>query len=640
YRTEPSRTSLVAIGLRQGQSKGRTRRIPGRNTDMNDTAGSAGLPPAPSAVPDAAAAPTARKVKLRPLKLLVPYLMRYRGRAAAALVALLVAAVTTLVVPIAVRRMVDFGFDPQHIGLIDQYFGVMILIVGVLAIASASRYYLVTTLGERVVADVRSAVFSHLTTLSAPFFDTAKIGELTSRLTADTTQIKSAVGSSVSVALRNVVLFAGSATMMVITSPKLSAFVLGAIPVIVLPLVAFGRSVRRRSRTAQDTLADASAYAAELIGAIRTLQAFTNEKVAGTRFSGAVERAYEAAIQSSKARATLTAVIIFLVFGSVVVILWVGAQDVLAGRTTPGTLGQFILYAVFAASGLGQLSEVWGELSQASGAAERLTELLGVEPEIKAPAHPVALPSPARGEVAFDAVRFAYPSRPEAFVLDGVSFGARQGEKVAIVGPSGAGKSTIFHLLLRFYDAQSGAVTFDGARVGDADPAELRRRIALVPQDVAVFAASVSDNIRFGRPDASDADIVRAAELAGAAEYINRLPQRYDTPIGERGVTLSGGQRQRIAIARAILRDAPLLLLDEATSSLDAESETQVSAALNRLMQGRTTLVIAHRLATVLSCDRILVLDGGRIVEEGTHTQLSAAGGLYARLAKLQFEMG
>lgn len=608
---------------------------------MNDVSDSQ---PRPESVTPAISAPapaeSARRVRVRPLLALVPYVMRYRGQVAAALVALLVAAMATLIVPLAVRRMIDFGFSAERIGLIDQYFAVMILVAGVLAVASAARYYLVTIIGERVVADLRSSVFAHLTELSPAFFDTAQTGEITSRLTADTTQIKSAVGSSVSVALRNIVLFIGSSVMMVVTSPRLSFFVIAAIPVIVLPLVAFGRMVRRRSRTAQDTLADASAYAAELFGAIRTLQAFTNERLAATRFSGVVERAFDAARQSTRARAVLTAIIIFLVFGSVVVILWVGAQDVLAGRTTPGTLGQFILYAVFAASGLGQLSEVWGELSQASGAAERLTELLAIEPEIKAPAHPIALPSPARGEVAFEAVRFAYPSRPDAFVLDGVSFNVRQGEKIAIVGPSGAGKSTIFHLLLRFYDAQSGAVTLDGVRVGDADPAELRRRIALVPQDVAVFAASVAENVRFGRPDASDADIVHAAELAGAAEYINRLPQRYDTPIGERGVTLSGGQRQRIAIARAILRDAPLLLLDEATSSLDAESETQVSAALNRLMQGRTTLVIAHRLATVLSCDRIMVLDGGRIVEQGTHTQLSAAGGLYARLAKLQFQMG
>jgi ATP-binding cassette subfamily B protein len=586
----------------------------------------------------AEAAPS-RRLRVRPLLALIPYVMRYRGQVAAAMVALLIAAAATLVVPLAVRRMIDFGFSAERIGLIDQYFAVMLLVAGVLAAASATRYYLVTNIGERVVADLRAAVFAHLTALAPAFFDTAKTGELTSRLTADTTQIKSAVGSSVSVALRNLVLFFGSSIMMAVTSPRLSFFVILAIPIIVLPLVAFGRLVRRRSRSAQDTLADASAYAAELIGAIRTLQAFTNEQLAQSRFASAVERAFVAARDSTRARALLTAIIIFLVFGSVVVVLWVGAQDVLAGRTTPGTLGQFILYAVFAASGLGQLSEVWGELSQASGAAERLMELMAVEPSIKAPPDPKPLPEPARGEVAFENVRFAYPTRGDASVLDGVSFAVRQGEKVAIVGPSGAGKSTIFHLVLRFYDVASGSVTFDGVRVADCDPHDLRRRIALVPQDVVVFGASVAENIRFGRLDATDADVARAAELAGAVEFINRLPQRYDTPIGERGVTLSGGQRQRIAIARAILRDAPLLLLDEATSSLDAESETQVSAALARLMQGRTTLVIAHRLATVLSCDRILVLDHGRIVEQGTHAQLSAMGGLYARLAKLQFEM-
>src|SRR5260221_2087514 len=563
--------------------------------------------------------------------------MRYRGRAAAAFVALLVASVATLVVPLVVRPIDDFGFLEERIRLMYLYFGVVLAVVAVLAIASASRYYLVTTLGERVVADVRSAVFAHLTTLSAPFFDTAKIGELTSRLTADTTQIKSAVGSSVSVALRNIVLFAGSATMMVITSPKLSGFVLGAIPVIVLPLVAFGRSVRRRSRTAQDTLAEASAYAAELIGAIRTLQAFTNEPAAGARFSGAVERAYGAAVQSTKARATVTAIIIFLASASVVVILWVGAQNVIAGSITPGTLGQFVLFAVFAASGMGQLSEVWGELSQAAGSAERLAELLAVEPEIRAPARPVPLSQRPRAEVAFDIVRFAYPARPETDVLDGVSFQVKAGEKVAIVGPSGAGKSTIFHLILRFYDPKSGAVTFDGVRLPDANPTELRRHIALVPQDTAIFAMSVRDNIRFGRPDATDAEIEQAAEDAAAASFIRVLPQGSDTPAAKRGVTLSGGQRQRIAIARAILKGAPLLLLDESTSSLDAESETLVQAVLMRRLAERTTLVIAHRLPTALSCDRILVLDGGRIVEQGTHDSLIKPGGLYARLARLQF---
>jgi ATP-binding cassette subfamily B protein len=587
-----------------------------------------------------AAAPAERRRGVRPLLGLVPFVVRYRGRAVAALVALTVAAVATLAVPIAVRRMVDNGFDPTRAGLIDQYFGVMIAVVAILAGASAMRYYLVTTLGERVVADLRDAVFDRITILSVSFFDTAKTGELVSRLTADTTQIKSAVGSSVSVALRNLVLFFGSATMMVVTSPRLSAFVLGAIPVIVMPLVGFGRMVRKRSRAAQDTLADASAYAAELIGAVRTLQAFTNEKLAVHHFAEAVERAYAAAVFSTRARAVLTAVIIFLASSSVVVVLWVGAQDVLAGRTTAGTLSQFVLFAVFAATGLGQLSEVWGELSQAAGSAERLSELLRHEPEIKAPAAPVLLPSPPRGEISFDAVRFAYPTRRETDVLDGISFTVRAGEKVAIVGPSGAGKSTVFHLMLRFYDPKAGAIRFDGVRIADADPRAVRGRIALVPQDTAIFAASIAENIRFGRPEATADEIARAAEQAAAAEFIARLPQRYDSIVGERGVTLSGGQRQRIAIARAILRNAPLLLLDEATSSLDAESETLVQTALARLMQERTTLVIAHRLATVLSCDRILVMDHGRIVEEGTHDALVAQGGLYARLARLQFQNG
>jgi len=600
-------------------------------------------PVAPATAPVAPETPAAAEAaaprrKLRPLLGLKPFVLRYKGRAAAALGALLVASLATLAVPVAVRRMIDLGFSRERVGLVDEYFMVMIAVVGVLAAASAGRYYLVTTLGERVVADLRRAVFSRLTELSMDFFDTAKSGELVSRLTADTTQIKSAVGASVSVALRNIVLFFGSVTMMVVTSWHLSLWVLIAIPLIVLPLVAFGRLVRRRSRTAQDTLADASAYAAELISAVRTLQAFTNEKLADTRFSTAVERAYSAAIHSTRARAVLTAIVIFLASASVVWILWVGAHSVLREEMSAGTLSQFVLFAVFAASGLGQLSEVWGEISQAAGSAERLTELLAVEPRIKAPAHPVALPAPPRGEVAFDHVRFAYPTRPQAAVLDGISFAVRAGERVAIVGPSGAGKSTVFHLLLRFYDPAAGAVTFDGVRTDAADPHALRSRIALVPQDVAIFAASIADNIRFGRPDASDDEVKRAAELAAASEFINKLPQTFDTMIGERGITLSGGQRQRIAIARAILRAAPLLLLDEATSSLDAESETLVQAALERLMEGRTTIVIAHRLATVQSCDRILVLDQGRIVEEGTHDRLAAAGGLYARLAKLQFE--
>ena len=578
------------------------------------------------------------RARLRPLLALSPYIARYRGRAILALIALTIAALTTLLVPVAVRRMIDFGFTPQGIALINSYFSVMIAVVAVLAGASASRYYLVMTIGERIVADVRRDVFAHLVSLSPSFFDSARSGELISRLTADTTQIKSAVGASVSIALRNFMLFIGAAAMMVVTSPRLSGFVLLAIPLIVIPLVAFGRWVRRLSRNAQDTLADASAYAAELVGAMRTVQAYTGERLAKARFGKAVEQAYEAARSSTQARAILTAIIIFIVFTSVVAILWVGSHDVLTGTISPGRLSQFVLYTAFAAAGLGQLSEVWGEVSAASGAAERLFELLRVKPEITAPAAPRALPAPARGDVAFDKVSFAYPMRAEVSAIDRVSFSVRAGEKVAIVGPSGAGKSTLFHLLLRFYDPTSGAISFDGVPISSADPHELRSRIALVPQESVVFAASARENIRFGRPEADDAEVERAAQLAHATEFIARLPDGFESPLGERGVTLSGGQRQRIAIARAILRDAPLLLLDEATSSLDAESETLVQTALEELMRHRTTLVIAHRLATVLSCDRILVLEGGHIVEEGTHASLVAAGGLYARLARLQFE--
>jgi ATP-binding cassette, subfamily B, bacterial len=609
---------------------------------QNDAAAAAEPAPPIQAVLDAATAaaatPDKRKTNLRPLASLLPYLDRYRGRALAALGALVLAALTTLVVPIAVRRMIDFGFTARGIELINSYFLVMIAVAAVLAFASGARYYLVTTLGERIVADLRSDVFAHLTALSAGFFDEARTGEMISRLTADTTQIKASVGSSLSVALRNVVLFLGASAMMVVTSPRLSAFVLAAIPIIVLPLYAFGRAVRRRSRFAQDTLADASAYAAELIGAVRVVQAFTNEPLGIARFRAAVEAAFEAARHSIRARALLTGFAIFMVTTSVVVVLWIGAQEVLTLAITPGRLGQFILYAVFAAGALGSLSETGGEIASASGAAERLFEILAIRPVIFRPAQPKALPVPPRGEAAFEDVRFSYPTRPDVSALNGVSFKVCQGEKLAIVGPSGAGKSTIFHLLLRFYDPAAGRVMLDGVPLPDLDPADLRRHIALVPQDSVMFASSVGDNIRFGRPEASDAEVAHAAELANAAGFIAALPQVFDTPVGERGITLSGGQRQRIAIARAILRDAPLLLLDEATSSLDAESETQVASALAELMQKRTTIVIAHRLATVQSCDRILVVEDGRIVEEGTHQTLVAAGGLYARLAKLQFQ--
>src|SRR3954467_11345349 len=595
----------------------------------------AGVPGIEAAVSEL---PAKSKARLRPLLALAPYVARYRGRAFLALIALTVAALTTLLVPLAVRRMIDFGFTPRGIAMINSYFSVMIAVVAVLAFASAARFYLVMTIGERVVADFRQDVFAHLVSLSPAFFDSARSGELVSRLTADTGQIKSAVGASVSVALRNLMLFLGATIMMVITSPRLSGFVLLAIPVIVIPLVAFGRWVRRLSRNAQDTLADATSYASELLGAIRTVQAFTSEGMANTRFGGGVEQAYEAARTSTPARSILTLIIIFSVFSSVVAILWVGSHDVLIGAISPGRLGQFVLYAGFAASALGQLSEVWGEVSAASGAAERLFEILRVKSQITAPPRPLALPVPARGDVGFDNVSFAYPTRPDVLAVDGVTLSVKAGEKVAIVGPSGAGKSTLFHLLLRFYDPASGTISFDGVSIRDADPRELRARIALVPQDSVVFAATARENIRFGRPDASDAEVERAADLAHATEFLRRLPGGLDAQLGERGVTLSGGQRQRIAIARAILRDAPLLLLDEATSALDAESETLVQTALEELMRHRTTLVIAHRLATVLSCDRIMVMDQGRIVEQGTHASLVAANGLYARLARLQFE--
>jgi ATP-binding cassette subfamily B protein len=580
----------------------------------------------------------AKHGRLRPLLALAPYVARYRGRALMALTALIIAALTTLLVPLAVRRLIDIGFTGDGIELINSYFSVMLAVVGVLAAASAARYYLVMTIGERIVADLRRDVFKHLTALSPSFFDTARSGELISRLTADTTQIKSAVGASVSIALRNILLFVGAIGMMVISSPRLSLFVLAAIPLIVIPLVAFGRWVRRLSRNAQDTLADASAFASELVGAMRTVQAYTNERLANARFGVAVEQSYEAARGSTKARAILTAIIIFIVFASVVAILWVGSHDVATGAITPGRLGQFILYAAFAASSLGQLSEVWGEVSAASGAAERLFEILRVRPAIAAPAKPRAMPVPVRGDVSFDNVSFAYPTRPDYLAVNGLSLSIKAGEKVAIVGPSGAGKSTLFHLLLRFYDPAAGTISLDGVPIAQADPQAVRERIALVPQDSVVFAATARDNIRFGRDDASDADVELAAQQAHATEFITRLPNGFEAQLGERGVTLSGGQRQRIAIARAILRDAPLLLLDEATSSLDAESETLVQTALQGLMRDRTTLVIAHRLATVLSCDRIMVMEHGRIVEQGTHAQLVARGGLYARLAKLQFE--
>ena len=581
-----------------------------------------------------------KRRSLKPLRRIYPYMSRYRGMIAGALVSLVLAAVTTLTLPLAVRRMIDHGFTGANGAFINNYFGMLVVLAALLALASGGRYYFVITLGERIVSDLRRDVFDHLTRLSPAFFDRTQSGEIVSRLTADTTQIKSAVGATASVALRNLILALGAIVMMVITSAKLSGLVIAAIPLIIIPLVAFGRSVRRRSRAAQDTLASATAYASESIVSVRTLQTFTNEKLATTRFGASVEGAFSAARSSVKARAILTAFAIFMIFSSVVAVLWFGSRDVLSGAMTPGTLGQFLLYVVFAAGALGALSEVWGELSQASGAAERLMEILAEKPAIEAPANPAPLPQPAIGSVNFDDVYFNYPSRPDAPALKGLEFKIQPGETVAIVGPSGAGKSTVFSLLLRYYDPVSGSVRVDGLDLREVDPSDLRSRIAIVPQDTTIFAATARENIGFGRPGATNAEIEAAAKAALAHDFIKAFDDGYDTQVGERGITLSGGQRQRMAIARAILRDAPILLLDEATSALDAESEMLVQRALDHLMQGRTTLVIAHRLATVLKADRILVMENGRIVEEGTHQTLVKKNGIYASLAKLQFEAG
>lgn len=577
------------------------------------------------------------KRALGPLKGLAPYVSRYRGRISLALAALVVAALATLALPVAVRRMIDFGFATDHAALIDRYFAVLVAVAAVLALASACRYYLVTTLGERVVSDLRTDVFARLVTLDGAFYDAARSGELTSRLTADTTQIKSAVGASASTALRNLVICIGAIAMMVVTSPHLSGLVLVAIPLIVLPLMASGRRVRQRSRHAQDTLADASAYAAEALNSMRALQSSSAEGTARARFDASVEEAFDAARDATRARALLTGVAIFLITASIVAVLWAGAQSVLAGTMTSGQLSQFVLYAVLAASSLGNLSETWGEVSAAAGAAERIGELLKVEPQVRVPSRPVALPARVSGAIRFEEVSFAYPTRGDQAALHAVSFTVRPGERVALVGPSGAGKSTVFQLLERFYDPQAGRILLDDVDIHGADPADVRRQMALVPQEVAIFADTVRANIRLGRPDASDAEVEAAGRAALVDEFVARLPQGWDATVGERGVTLSGGQRQRIVIARAILRAAPILLLDEATSALDAESETLVQTALEHSMQGRTSLVIAHRLATVLEADRILVMEAGRIVDEGTHAELVAKGGLYARLAQLQF---
>ena len=574
---------------------------------------------------------------LRPLLALKPYLLRYRWALFGALVALIISALVMLAVPMGVRRMIDYGFSSENGALIDQYFFMLILLGGLLAIASATRFYLVNWMGERVVADLRSDVFAHLTKLGPAFYEKTHSGEVMSRLTADATQMKAAAGTALSQALRNTIMLFGALVMMFVTSLKLSLLVLVAIPIIVLPLVAYGRVVRRLSRKAQDTLAHSSAYASENLGAIRTMQAFGHEPAVIKKFRIAIERSFLAANDRLKARAGLTALAMFLVVASVVGVLWIGASSVIAGDMTAGRLSQFVLYALFAAGALAELSEVWGEINQAAGAAERMSELLALKPEIASPADPVPFSSPACGEVAFDSVHFAYPSRPDQLVLNDVSFEVAPGETVALVGPSGAGKTTIFNLILRFYDPTSGSIRVDGVDVSRASLEDLRGRISFVPQDVAVFADTITENIRYGTLGATLKDIKAAAKAAQAHDFISELPDGYQTRLGERGVTLSGGQRQRIAIARAVLKDAPILLLDEATSALDAESENALQRALEGVMKDRTTLVIAHRLATVQKADRILVFDKGRIIEEGTHGSLSEAGGLYGRLAKLQF---
>ncbi len=578
-----------------------------------------------------------KSTSLRPLAKLFPYIVKYKIQVALAIFFLLLAAITTLTLPIAVRRVIDNGFSDSDPALVNNYFTVLILIAAVLAIASSCRYYFVIWIGERIVADLRNDVFANVTRLSPEFFDKSHSGEIVSRLTADTTQIKSAVGATASLALRNVILGIGALAMMVITSPRLSLIVIAAIPLIVLPIVGFGRKVRARSRAAQDTLADATAYASESITAVRTMQAFTNGNHVRGRFSGAVDFAFDAARKAILTRSLLTGFAIFLIFASIVAVLWIGANDVLAGTMTGGTLGQFLLYAVFAGGAMGALSEVWGELSQAAGSAERLIELLGTKSAITTPKNPVTLVKPARGEITFENVSFNYPTRPDQPTLEGLSMSINPGETVAIVGPSGAGKSTLFALLLRFYDPATGTIKLDDTDIKELAEDDFRSQIALVPQDTMIFASSAADNISYGKPTATRDNVIAAAKAANAHEFIEKMPEGYETILGERGVTLSGGQRQRLAIARAILKDAPVLLLDEATSALDAESEKLVQDALENLMQGRTTLIIAHRLATVLKADRILVMDEGKVIEEGTHKSLIKKKGVYAGLAKLQF---
>lgn len=576
---------------------------------------------------------------VRPLRALWPYLDRYRLLMIGALVSLTVTAGLSLALPLAVRRVID-GFFAESAWMMDRYFGAAIAIAALLALGTAARFYLVTRLGERVIADIRRAIYDNVIGMSPAFYERTLSGEVLSRLTTDTTVVLSVIGSSVSVALRNILTCLGGLVLLFYTSPKLAGLVLVGVPVVVVPIMTLGRRLRVLSRESQDRIADSSAQASESLLAAQTVQANSHEAASRAAFGLLTEQAYEAARARIATRAVMTAIVIFLVFTSVVAVLWIGARDVRAGEMSGGELVQFVIYAVMVAGAVGALSEIWGELQRAAGATERMAELVEARDTIEDPPAPRALPAPVRGAVSFEGVTFHYPARPGIAALSDLTLQVRPGETVALVGPSGAGKSTIFQLLLRFFDPDAGRVSLDGLDLRDLARADLRGAVALVPQEPVIFAASAADNIRFGRPEASDAEVEAAARAAAADGFIRRLPQGYGTYVGERGVMLSGGQRQRLALARAILRNAPILLLDEATSALDAESEREVQRAVEHLSKDRTTIVIAHRLATVKRADRICVFEDGRIIAEGSHESLVAGGGLYARLARLQFTDG
>ncbi len=585
----------------------------------------------------------ARRSSWSVLRALWPFMAPYRGRVALAAIALLVAAAATLVVPLAFRQMIDVGFAARAAvserANVNLWFLALFGVAVVLALGTALRFYSVSWLGERVTADLRRAVYRQVLRQDARFFETLKTGEVLSRLNTDTTLIQTLVGTSISLGLRNALLFAGALVMLVVTSPQLASIIVGLLLLVVLPILVFGRRVRRLSRVSQDALADSSALAGETLNAVQIVQAYAREPLEAQRFGASTESAFASAIRRVRARSLLTALAIVLVFGAIVFVLWLGAHAVLEGRLTAGLLTQFILYAALVAGATGAMAEVLGDVQRAAGATERLLELLEAEPAIRAPAEPVRLvPSGGGSRVAFESVTFSYPSRPGERALDRVTLEVAPGETVALVGPSGAGKTTLFQLLLRFHDPSSGAIRLDGVDLRRLDPADLRGAIGLVSQDSVVFSADAMENIRYGRLEASDAEVIEAARAAHAHEFIEKLPEGYRTFLGERGVRLSGGQRQRIAIARALLKNPPLLLLDEATSALDAESERAVQDALERAMRGRTTLVIAHRLATVAGADRIVVLERGRVVDAGTHAELVERGGLYARLAAIQFD--